>query len=122
MTEQRTAGGLDLRLSDAPSNGVTPTPSPASTPKTPRCSPSTATPHRVLLSAAQQGADRRASLRRLQPGHDAPHCERGRRIRSLAFNEACEYPDGLRVLTAAAALDVRDGKIYRQVNVEAWDE
>jgi hypothetical protein len=41
--------------------------------------------------------------------------------RSLAFNEACEYPDGLRVLTAAA-LDVRDGKIYRQVNVEAWDE
>ena len=40
----------------------------------------------------------------------------------IAFNEACEYPDGLRVLTAAAALDVRDGKIYRQVNVEAWDE
>jgi hypothetical protein len=33
----------------------------------------------------------------------------------------CEYPDGLRVL-AAATLDVRDGKTYRQVNGEAWDE
>jgi ketosteroid isomerase-like protein len=39
----------------------------------------------------------------------------------IAFNEACEYPDGLRVL-AAMTLEVRDGKIVRQVNVEAWDE
>jgi hypothetical protein len=39
----------------------------------------------------------------------------------IAFNEACEYPDGVRVL-AAATLDVRDGQIVRQVNVEAWDE
>jgi len=39
----------------------------------------------------------------------------------IAFNEACEYPDGIRVL-AAATLDVRDGQIVRQVNVEAWDE
>ena len=39
----------------------------------------------------------------------------------IAFNEACEYPDGLRVL-AAATLDVRDGQVVRQVNVEAWDE
>lgn len=39
----------------------------------------------------------------------------------IAFNEACEYPDGLRVL-AAATLDVRDGQIVRQVNIEAWDE
>jgi hypothetical protein len=39
----------------------------------------------------------------------------------IAFNEACEYPDGPRVL-AAATLDVRDGQIVRQVNVEAWDE
>ena len=39
----------------------------------------------------------------------------------IAFNEACEYSDGLRVL-AAATLDVRDGQIVRQVNVEAWDE
>jgi len=38
----------------------------------------------------------------------------------IAFNEACEYPDGIRVL-GAATLDVRDGQIVRQVNVEAWD-
>ena len=40
----------------------------------------------------------------------------------IAFNEACEYPDGIRVLTGAATLDVRDGKIYSQVSAEAWDE
>jgi ketosteroid isomerase-like protein len=39
----------------------------------------------------------------------------------VAFNEACEYPDGTRVL-CAATLDIKDGKIVRQVNVEAWDE
>jgi hypothetical protein len=39
----------------------------------------------------------------------------------VAFNEACEYPDGTRVL-AATTLDVRNGKVVRQVNVEAWDE
>jgi hypothetical protein len=39
----------------------------------------------------------------------------------VAFNEACEYPDGTKVL-AAITLDVRDGKVARQVNVEAWDE
>ena len=39
----------------------------------------------------------------------------------IAFNEACEYPDGLKVL-AATTLEVREGKISRQVNVEAWDE
>jgi hypothetical protein len=39
----------------------------------------------------------------------------------VAFNEACEYPDGTRVLTALT-LDVQDGKVVRQVNVEAWDE
>jgi hypothetical protein len=39
----------------------------------------------------------------------------------VAFVEACEYPDGVRVL-GAATLEVRDGKIVRQVNVEAWDE
>src|SRR5215218_6289659 len=38
----------------------------------------------------------------------------------VAFNEACEYPDGVRVL-AATTLDVRDGKVVRQVNIEAWD-
>ena len=39
----------------------------------------------------------------------------------IAFQEACEYPDGVRVL-GAQTLEVRDGKIVRQVNVEAWDE
>ena len=39
----------------------------------------------------------------------------------VAFNEACEYPDGAKVLTAMT-LDVQDGKVVRQVNVEAWDE
>jgi len=39
----------------------------------------------------------------------------------VAFNEACEYPDRTKVLTAIT-LDVRDGKVVRQVNVEAWDE
>ncbi len=38
-----------------------------------------------------------------------------------AFNEACEYPDGTRALTATL-LEVRDGKIVREVCVEAWDE
>jgi nuclear transport factor 2 (NTF2) superfamily protein len=35
----------------------------------------------------------------------------------IAFQEACEYPDGVRVL-GAETLEVRDGKIVRQVNVE----
>ena len=39
----------------------------------------------------------------------------------VAFNEACEYPDGTRVL-AATTLEVRDGKVVQQTNVEAWDE
>ena len=39
----------------------------------------------------------------------------------IAFNEACEYGDGTRVL-ASITLDVRDGKVVRQVQVEAWDE
>jgi hypothetical protein len=39
----------------------------------------------------------------------------------IAFNDACQYPDGARVLTATT-LEVMDGKIVRQVSVEAWDE
>ena len=39
----------------------------------------------------------------------------------VAFNEACQYPDGTRVLTATT-LEVPDGKIARQESVEAWDE
>lgn len=39
----------------------------------------------------------------------------------LAFNVACEYPDGTRVL-ASENLEVRGGKVVRQVEVVAWDE
>ncbi len=39
----------------------------------------------------------------------------------VAFNEACEYPDGIKVLTATT-LELRGGKIVRQTNIEAWDE
>jgi ketosteroid isomerase-like protein len=39
----------------------------------------------------------------------------------VAFNMACEYPDGTRVL-ASENLEVRDGKVVRQVEVVAWDE
>lgn len=39
----------------------------------------------------------------------------------LAFNVACEYPDGTRVL-ASENIEVRDGKVARQVEVVAWDE
>jgi len=39
----------------------------------------------------------------------------------LAFNVACGYPDGTRVL-AAENMELRDGKIVRQVEVVAWDE
>ncbi len=39
----------------------------------------------------------------------------------VAFNETCVYPDGTKVL-AATTLELRDGKVVRQVNVEAWDE
>ncbi|MCA1731588.1 MAG: nuclear transport factor 2 family protein [Actinobacteria bacterium] len=39
----------------------------------------------------------------------------------IAFNVSCQYPDGTRVL-ASENLEVRDGKIARQVEVVAWDE
>jgi hypothetical protein len=38
-----------------------------------------------------------------------------------AFNWACEYPDGTKVL-AAETVELRDGKIVRHVSVQAWDE
>ena len=39
----------------------------------------------------------------------------------LAFNVACQYSDGTRVL-ASENIEVRDGKVVRQVEVVAWDE
>jgi len=38
----------------------------------------------------------------------------------LAFTQACTYPDGKRVL-CSATLQLRQGKIARQVSVQAWD-
>ena len=39
----------------------------------------------------------------------------------LGFNVACEYPDGTRGI-ASENLEMREGKIVRQVEVVAWDE
>jgi ketosteroid isomerase-like protein len=40
---------------------------------------------------------------------------------TAAFTQACQYPDGSRVL-CLAMLDLRDGLIVRQTAVQAWDE
>jgi ketosteroid isomerase-like protein len=39
---------------------------------------------------------------------------------TLAFTQACTYPDGNKVF-CAAMLDIRDGKIIRQTAIQAWD-
>ncbi|HEX2864629.1 MAG TPA: nuclear transport factor 2 family protein, partial [Deinococcales bacterium] len=39
----------------------------------------------------------------------------------LAYTETCEYPDGTRVFVAGIA-NLKDGRIERQVNLQAWDE
>ncbi len=39
----------------------------------------------------------------------------------LAFNVACQYSDGTRVL-ASENMQPRDGKVVQQVEVVAWDE
>lgn len=38
----------------------------------------------------------------------------------MAFIEACQYPDGTRVL-CSAMLELKGGKIKRQTGVQAWD-
>jgi ketosteroid isomerase-like protein len=40
---------------------------------------------------------------------------------TAAYLESCRYPDGTRVL-CTAMLDLTDGRITRQVGVQAWDE
>ena len=40
---------------------------------------------------------------------------------AVAFTEACRYPDGTNVL-CATVLELTDGRIVRQVVVQAWDE
>jgi ketosteroid isomerase-like protein len=39
---------------------------------------------------------------------------------TLAFTQACTYPDGTKVF-CAAMLDIKDGKIVRQTAIQAWD-
>src|SRR5690349_5480183 len=40
--------------------------------------------------------------------------------RRLAFTQACAYPDGMRVF-CSAMIEIADGKIARQTNLQAWD-
>jgi ketosteroid isomerase-like protein len=40
--------------------------------------------------------------------------------RRLAFTQACAYPDGTRVF-CSAMIELADGRIARQTNVQAWD-
>lgn len=40
---------------------------------------------------------------------------------AVAFTEACRYPDGTNVLSATVA-ELSDGRIVRQVAIQAWDE
>jgi hypothetical protein len=39
----------------------------------------------------------------------------------LAFTQSCAYPDGLKVY-CSTMIELRDGRIARQVVVQAWDE
>ena len=39
---------------------------------------------------------------------------------TLAFTQACAYPDGTKVF-CAAIVELNDGKILRQTAVQAWD-
>ncbi len=39
----------------------------------------------------------------------------------LALTDECEYPDGTHVFTSSL-MDLKDDKIVREVEVQAWDE
>lgn len=38
----------------------------------------------------------------------------------IAFTQACAYPDGMRVF-CSGMIEIADGKIARQTNLQAWD-
>lgn len=40
---------------------------------------------------------------------------------TLAFTQACDYPDGMKVF-CASVVDLKGGRIARQSIVQAWDE
>jgi hypothetical protein len=39
----------------------------------------------------------------------------------VAFTEACRYPDGTAVM-CATVLEIDNGRVVRQIGVQAWDE
>ncbi|MFA5530877.1 MAG: nuclear transport factor 2 family protein [Thiohalomonadaceae bacterium] len=39
----------------------------------------------------------------------------------MAYTDSCEYPDGSKVFTSSM-LTLKDGKIVKEVDVQAWDE
>jgi hypothetical protein len=55
-------------------------------------------------------------------GRDMTHkIERGIAVgKRLAFTQSCAYPDGTRVF-CSAMVDLKGGKIARQIVVQAWD-
>ncbi len=122
MTEQRTAGGLDFEalrraIEQSAADSLTGfyaedaemlTVNRNTTPSSPQ-----------VLRGKEQIAEHLADA----CGRDMTHRVENEVVGQdrIAFNEACEYTDGLRVL-ATATLDVRDGQIVRQVNVKVWDE
>lgn len=68
----------------------------------------------------------RAAIRQLYAdllNIDVAHCTEGIVIgdHEFAFEERCQYPEGGRVAGNCIA-QVRDGLIWRQSNVDVWDE
>jgi hypothetical protein len=122
MTEQRTAGGLDfeaLRRAIEQSDADSLTSFYAEEAEMLTVNRNTTPSSPQVLRGKEAIAEYLADV----CGRDMTHRIENEVVGQdrIAFNEACEYPDRLRVL-AAATLDVRDGHIVRQVNVEAWDE
>jgi SnoaL-like domain len=122
MTEQRTAGGLDfeaLRRAIEQSDADSLTSFYAEEAEMLTVNRNTTPSSPQVLRGKEAIAEYLADV----CGRDMTHRIENEVVGQdrIAFNEACEYSDGLRVL-AAAMLDVRDGHIVRQVNVEAWDE
>lgn len=56
-------------------------------------------------------------------GRDTEHRVQGEVVGDgrLAFTVCCEYQDGSRAL-AATTIEVRAGKVIREVSVEVWDD
>ena len=122
MTEQRTAGGLDfeaLRRAIEQSDADSLTSFYAEEAEMLTVNRNTTPSSPQVLRGKEAIAEYLADVCGREMTHRIENEVVGRD--RIAFNEACEYSDGLRVL-AAATLDVRDGHIVRQVNVEAWDE